>query len=89
MHGVGGAFDVMAGLTKRAPVAWQKAGMEWAFRLLQEPRRLWWRYMATNTSFIHLTARELLHPSRAFASERTQDQTPFDRKRAPAAEQRT
>jgi N-acetylglucosaminyldiphosphoundecaprenol N-acetyl-beta-D-mannosaminyltransferase len=89
MHGVGGAFDVMAGLTKRAPVAWQKAGMEWAFRLLQEPRRLWWRYMATNTSFIHLTARELFYPSRAFVSERTQDQTPFDRKRASAAEQRT
>lgn len=66
LHGVGGSFDVMAGLTKRAPIAWQRAGMEWAYRLLQEPRRLWWRYLATNTSFIRLTAREMLHPSRAF-----------------------
>lgn len=66
LHGVGGSFDVMAGLTKRAPVAWQRAGMEWAYRLLQEPRRLWWRYLSTNTSFIRLTAHELFHPSRAF-----------------------
>ena len=43
LHGVGGSFDIMAGLTKRAPLAWQRAGMEWAYRLLQEPRRLWWR----------------------------------------------
>lgn len=66
LHGVGGSFDIMAGLTKRAPLAWQRAGMEWAYRLLQEPRRLWWRYLATNTSFIRLTAREMIRPSRAF-----------------------
>lgn len=69
LHGVGGSFDVMAGLTKRAPLAWQRAGMEWAYRLLQEPRRLFWRYLATNTSFIQLTAREMFHPARAFAAE--------------------
>jgi N-acetylglucosaminyldiphosphoundecaprenol N-acetyl-beta-D-mannosaminyltransferase len=66
LHGVGGSFDVLAGITRRAPVAWQKAGMEWAYRVLQEPRRLWWRYLATNTSFIQLTAREMFHPARAF-----------------------
>jgi N-acetylglucosaminyldiphosphoundecaprenol N-acetyl-beta-D-mannosaminyltransferase len=66
LHGVGGSFDVMAGLTRRAPVAWQRAGMEWAYRVLQEPRRLWWRYLSTNTSFIQLIARELLFPTRAF-----------------------
>lgn len=66
LHGVGGSFDVMAGLTRRAPVAWQKAGMEWAYRVLQEPRRLWWRYLSTNTSFIQLIALELLFPARAF-----------------------
>lgn len=66
LHGVGGSFDIIAGLTKRAPVAWQRSGMEWAYRLLQEPRRLWWRYLKTNTSFIQLTAREMLRPARAF-----------------------
>lgn len=66
MHGVGGSFDIMAGLTKRAPIAWQEAGLEWAYRLLQEPRRLWWRYLRTNTSFIQLIVREMLHPARAF-----------------------
>lgn len=67
MHGVGGSFDIMAGLTKRAPIAWQEAGMEWAYRLLQEPRRLWWRYLRTNTGFIQLIIREMLHPARAFS----------------------
>ncbi|WP_341486480.1 WecB/TagA/CpsF family glycosyltransferase [Pararhizobium sp. A13] len=62
LHGVGGSFDIMAGLTRRAPIAWQKCGMEWAYRLLQEPRRLWWRYLKTNTSFAQLTAREMFHP---------------------------
>lgn len=66
LHGVGGSFDVMAGLTRRAPVAWQRLGMEWAYRLLQEPQRLWWRYLKTNTAFILLTCQELLHPARAF-----------------------
>jgi N-acetylglucosaminyldiphosphoundecaprenol N-acetyl-beta-D-mannosaminyltransferase len=68
LHGVGGSFDIMAGITRRAPVAWQKAGMEWAYRLLQEPRRLWWRYLKTNTSFVQLTAREMINPARAFKS---------------------
>lgn len=71
LHGVGGSFDVMAGLTKRAPVAWQRAGMEWAYRVLQEPRRLAWRYLSTNTSFLQLTALEMIHPSRAFEPEQS------------------
>jgi len=68
LHGVGGSFDILAGLTRRAPLAWQKLGLEWAYRLLQEPRRLWKRYFVTNTSFIALTLRELLRPSPAFAT---------------------
>ena len=60
MHGVGGSFDVLAGRTKRAPVSWQRAGFEWAFRLLQEPRRLWRRYLTTNAVFIALTIGEAL-----------------------------
>lgn len=66
LHGVGGSFDILAGLTRRAPLAWQRAGMEWAYRLLQEPRRLWWRYLATNTAFLALTIRELVRPMRAY-----------------------
>lgn len=63
MHGVGGSFDIMAGLTKRAPLAWQRAGLEWAYRLLQEPRRMVGRYVPTNTAFIMLTIRERVRPS--------------------------
>ncbi|MFF1879658.1 WecB/TagA/CpsF family glycosyltransferase [Leifsonia sp. NPDC058230] len=66
LHGVGGSFDVMAGVTKRAPASWQNAGMEWAYRLLQEPRRMWKRYLPTNTAFIALTARERWRPTAAF-----------------------
>lgn len=66
LHGVGGSFDVMAGITRRAPPGWQRAGMEWAYRVLQEPRRLWWRYLSTNAAFMALTLRELVAPARAF-----------------------
>lgn len=51
-HGVGGAFDVIAGKTRRAPRWWQRLGLEWLYRVLQEPRRLWRRYLVTNTLFI-------------------------------------
>jgi N-acetylglucosaminyldiphosphoundecaprenol N-acetyl-beta-D-mannosaminyltransferase len=49
--GVGGAIDVMAGLTRRAPAVWQRLGLEWLFRLLQEPRRMFRRYAVTNARF--------------------------------------
>jgi N-acetylglucosaminyldiphosphoundecaprenol N-acetyl-beta-D-mannosaminyltransferase len=51
-HGVGGGFDVVAGLVSRAPVWMQRAGLEWSWRVLQEPRRMWKRYLTTNTLFI-------------------------------------
>lgn len=57
-HGVGGAFDVLAGKVKRAPGIVQRAGMEWAFRVAQEPRRLAKRYVDTNTAFLGMLARE-------------------------------
>ncbi len=66
LHGVGGSFDVLAGAVRRAPVRWQRLGMEWAYRLVQEPRRLWKRYLVTNTSFALLTLRELVRPSAPF-----------------------
>ena len=52
--GVGGAFDVIAGVTKRAPESWQRLGLEWAYRFKQEPRRLWRRYLIGNIRFVGL-----------------------------------
>lgn len=52
--GVGGSFDVVAGVTKRAPVWMQKVGMEWFYRFIQEPRRMWKRYLVGNSKFLWL-----------------------------------
>jgi N-acetylglucosaminyldiphosphoundecaprenol N-acetyl-beta-D-mannosaminyltransferase len=52
--GVGGSIDVIAGITRRAPAAWQRLGLEWLYRLLQEPQRMFRRYAVTNTRFIAL-----------------------------------
>jgi N-acetylglucosaminyldiphosphoundecaprenol N-acetyl-beta-D-mannosaminyltransferase len=60
IHGVGGSFDVMAGIVPRAPLWMQKSGLEWLFRLLQEPRRMWRRYLFTNILFVLLLFREWL-----------------------------
>jgi N-acetylglucosaminyldiphosphoundecaprenol N-acetyl-beta-D-mannosaminyltransferase len=62
--GVGGSFDVLAGVTRRAPLLVQRAGLEWAYRLAQEPRRLFRRYAVTNARFVGLVARELLRGTR-------------------------
>ena len=58
--GVGGAIDVVSGITKRAPWIMQRLGLEWLFRLLQEPRRLFRRYAVTNARFVELVLRERL-----------------------------
>ena len=58
-HGVGGSFDILAGVTKRAPARWQSLGMEWAYRLLQEPGRMWKRYLRTNVLFGVMVGRAL------------------------------
>ena len=54
-HGVGGSFDVMAGVAKRAPRWMQNCGLEWIYRLAQEPRRMWKRYLVTNVVFTVLS----------------------------------
>ena len=51
--GVGAAFDFHAGTVRRAPRLIQSLGLEWAHRLLSEPRRLWRRYLSTNSRFIY------------------------------------
>jgi N-acetylglucosaminyldiphosphoundecaprenol N-acetyl-beta-D-mannosaminyltransferase len=58
--GVGGSFDVLAGLRARAPELLQRTSMEWAYRLAQEPRRLWKRYLVTNSQFLWLLGRQLV-----------------------------
>jgi len=59
--GVGGSFDVLAGVISRAPPWMQNTGLEWFYRFYQEPRRMFWRYFSTNVSFASLLARELVN----------------------------
>ncbi len=56
--GVGGSFDVVSGKTKRAPLWMQNAGLEWFYRFLQEPKRMWKRYLVGNSKFIYLVFKE-------------------------------
>ena len=57
---VGAVFDFFAGTYKRAPEIWQRLGLEWLYRLLAEPRRMWRRYIIGNMEFISLVVRERL-----------------------------
>lgn len=52
MLGVGAAFDINSGAVKQAPRLLQRSGLEWLFRLIQEPRRLWRRYLRNNPAFV-------------------------------------
>lgn len=56
--GVGGYFDILSGKTKRAPKCMQDIGLEWVFRLIQEPRRMWKRYLIGNNKFLWTLIRE-------------------------------
>jgi len=58
--GVGGGIDILAGHVRRAPGAWQRSGFEWLYRILQEPRRMWRRYLVTNTTYAMIVAGGLL-----------------------------
>jgi N-acetylglucosaminyldiphosphoundecaprenol N-acetyl-beta-D-mannosaminyltransferase len=61
--GVGGSFDVIAGKVKRAPLWMQKAGLEWFYRIIQEPGRMWKRYLVTNSLFVYYLIVELIKHS--------------------------
>lgn len=56
--GVGGTFDVVAGKVTRAPLWMQNAGLEWLYRVMQEPGRMWKRYLMTNSAFAWLLIKE-------------------------------
>jgi N-acetylglucosaminyldiphosphoundecaprenol N-acetyl-beta-D-mannosaminyltransferase len=58
--GVGAAFDFVAGTKRQAPSWMQRVGLEWLFRLLQEPRRLWRRYVINNPVFVLVLARQVV-----------------------------
>ncbi len=62
LMGVGGTVDVIAGVVRRAPRWMQQSGLEWLYRTLQEPRRMWKRYLTTNAAFAWLMLQALLSP---------------------------
>ncbi|WP_321943457.1 WecB/TagA/CpsF family glycosyltransferase [Paraburkholderia tropica] len=62
--GVGGTFDVVAGKVRRAPVWMQRYGLEWLYRVIQEPRRMWRRYLTTNMQFAGILLKAMLRTSR-------------------------
>ena len=64
MIGVGAAFDFHAGTVRRAPGWMQRANLEWLFRLLSEPRRLWRRYLVLAPKFVWLTGADWLRAAR-------------------------
>jgi N-acetylglucosaminyldiphosphoundecaprenol N-acetyl-beta-D-mannosaminyltransferase len=78
MLGLGGAFPVYAGLRKWAPIWVRNAGLEWLYRLVQEPRRLWKRYFGTIPPFIYLAIKQVLaersHPPLSEDSKYENDQ---------------
>lgn len=61
--GVGGSFDILSGQIQRAPLHMQNAGLEWLYRVYQEPSRMWWRYAKTNTVFAGILARAVVEHS--------------------------
>lgn len=79
-HGVGGSFDVLAGKVRRAPRLLQGAGLEWAYRVIQEPRRLCRRYLTTNVAFMAIVLRELLR--RNLRVRRIDEHCPVNRRDA-------
>ena len=63
--GVGGGIDILADHVKRAPDFWQRNGLEWLYRVVQEPRRMWWRYLSTNLLYAGILAKALVHTPKA------------------------
>jgi len=62
--GIGASLDFVAGRVRRAPSWISHAGLEWLWRLLREPRRLWWRYLVEDPRFLAILWRELRHRRR-------------------------
>jgi N-acetylglucosaminyldiphosphoundecaprenol N-acetyl-beta-D-mannosaminyltransferase len=69
MLGVGAAFDFLAGTARRAPLWMQRGGLEWLHRLAMEPRRLWKRYLVTNTLFVLGAFRQIMFSGKQLARD--------------------
>jgi N-acetylglucosaminyldiphosphoundecaprenol N-acetyl-beta-D-mannosaminyltransferase len=65
--GVGGSFDILAGTVRRAPISIQQLGLEWLYRVYQEPGRMWWRYAKTNTLFAGILAQAFIRQTLGIA----------------------
>lgn len=78
--GVGGSFDVVSGKVKRAPVWMQNAGLEWLFRVIQEPKRMWKRYLVGNSKFIFLVMKEKIRQLLPFRGMQSTGQVRFSPK---------
>jgi len=61
MIGIGAGFDYLAGNIKHAPKWMKNCALEWLYRLIQDPKRLWKRYLVTNTLFLYYCVLDLLH----------------------------
>lgn len=84
--GVGGTFDVVAGKVKRAPLWMQRYGLEWLYRVIQEPGRMWKRYLTTNSKFAWMLLMEKLRTKQA-PTKPYNEAAPLLRKRERAAQQ--
>lgn len=73
--GVGGSFDILAGVTRRAPDWMQRVGIEWAYRCLQEPGRMIGRYARTHPIFVALLLKEIV-ARRVFGTSATVEALP-------------
>lgn len=72
MIGVGGSFELVGGITKRAPIFWQRVGCEWLWRLCMEPRRLWKRYLIGNLEFLLVVLRQAFSRRRPNIKQRVE-----------------
>jgi N-acetylglucosaminyldiphosphoundecaprenol N-acetyl-beta-D-mannosaminyltransferase len=68
--GVGGSVDVLAGIVTRAPLWMQRSGLEWLHRLMQEPRKMAWRYISTNSAFAWILLKGLVGQMRGRSAVR-------------------
>ena len=56
---IGAVFDFFAGTVERAPIWWQEHGLEWLYRLMKEPKRMWRRYIIGNSLFLWNMVKEV------------------------------
>jgi hypothetical protein len=84
--GVGGTFDVAAGHVKRAPIWMQRSGLEWFYRFLQEPRRMFRRYFIEDMAFIGLLLKEAMNARPARQGSGGHTTPPRQDARAPTTE---